>query len=150
MATMASSGVLLLAAILAAVASVQGQVTAPAPSASMPVMTPPSLTPTQNQTTPSPFDGGQCTPDYISELGSCVYYRLDRGRIRGLPPLYERERCCRNVSGKQSAAECLCAAFARDPDVPEGADFAGYVNDVLFTCNEPEIPNLVCPVSTSG
>uniref|UniRef100_A0A453M9X1 Bifunctional inhibitor/plant lipid transfer protein/seed storage helical domain-containing protein n=3 Tax=Triticinae TaxID=1648030 RepID=A0A453M9X1_AEGTS len=130
-ATMATSRapLLLLAAILAAAASVQGQATPPAPA---------------------PSAGGQCTPDYLSELGLCVDFRLGRVDLRGKNLADERERCCRNVRGKPSAAECLCTAFRDAPDVSDRADFADDVNVVLLVCDQPQIPDLACPASTSG
>ncbi|XBH96036.1 hypothetical protein VPH35_086505 [Triticum aestivum] len=88
---------------------------------------------------PAPSAGGQCTPDYLSALGLCIDFRLGR-----------RERCCRNVRGKPSAAECLCIAFKRALDVPGRVDFAEDVNAVLLVCDEPQIPDLACPASTSG
>ncbi|EMS46720.1 hypothetical protein TRIUR3_21314 [Triticum urartu] len=120
---------LLFAAILAVAASVQGQATAPAPA---------------------PFAGGQCTPDYLSALGLCIDFRLGRVDLCGKNLADERERCCRNVRGKPSATECLCTAFKRAPDVPDRADFAEDVNTVLLVCDEPQIPDLACPASTSG
>ncbi|KAE8775839.1 hypothetical protein D1007_51552 [Hordeum vulgare] len=68
---MPSTRVLIVAVILAAVASVQGHATAPAPSAV-----------------------GQCTAEYISELRHCVDFRLGRVDLRNLAN--ERKRCCRN------------------------------------------------------
>ncbi|KAI5010507.1 hypothetical protein ZWY2020_012644 [Hordeum vulgare] len=122
---MPSTRVLLVAVILAAVASVQGHATAPAPSAV-----------------------GQCTAEYISELRNCVDFRLGRVDLRNLAN--ERKRCCRNVCGKPRATECLCAAFKRARDVIDRANFTGEVNAVLFICGEPRFPGLACPAFTSG
>ena len=118
-----------ITARLQGVASVQGQATPPAPA---------------------PSAGGQCTPDYLSALGLCIDFRLGRVDLRGKNLANERERCCRNVRGKPSAAECLCIAFKRALDVPGRVDFAEDVNAVLLVCDEPQIPDLACPASTSG
>jgi hypothetical protein len=129
---MSSSRVLLLllAATLAAVASVRGQ--------SSPAMAP----------APPPSPVAQCTTDYLKGLGLCVDFRLGRADLRGKNLALERERCCREVRGKPSATECLCAAFGL-AGVTDPTELAGNVNAVRIVCDLSEVSGLVCPASTS-
>ena len=129
--TMSPSHVLLilLVAILAAAASIRNQATTLAHR--------------------HPSTSWQCTPDYLSSLERCVDLRLGRVDLRGLNLADERERCCRYVRGNQSAADCLCTAFRRAPNVRNSTDFGEDINVVLLVCDQPQVPGLACSSSQS-
>ncbi|KAF7044750.1 hypothetical protein CFC21_053939 [Triticum aestivum] len=107
---MAPSRILLLAAILLALASVQvrGQSMPPSPA-----MAPASSA-----------GGGKCMLNDAAALGVCL--NLQSGRIS----LSEKNRCCHRIQGMQSAADCLCLAFKLAGGLV-GANVADGVNSVL-------------------
>ncbi|VAI40817.1 unnamed protein product [Triticum turgidum subsp. durum] len=117
---MASSHILLLAAILLALASAQ------ASGQSMP---------------PSPATaarGGNCTLNGAVTLGVCL--KLQQGRTSTA----DENQCCHRIQGMQT--DCLCLAFHLGSGliggIPDG------VNSVLGVCGMARIPNLVCLVAS--
>ncbi|KAF7099322.1 hypothetical protein CFC21_100963 [Triticum aestivum] len=126
---MASSRILLLAAILLALASVQAHGQSMPPSPAM---------------APAPSaGGGKCNLNGAVSLGVCL--NLQPGRTSPS----DKNRCCHRIQGMgmQRAADCLCMTFMLAGGLL-GADVANGVNSVLGVCGMARIRNLVCQMAS--
>ncbi|KAM3280606.1 hypothetical protein ACQJBY_047426 [Aegilops geniculata] len=123
---MASSRILLLAAILLALASVQARGQSMPPS---PAMAPAPAT-----------RGGNCTLNGAVALGVCL--KLQPGRTSPA----DKNRCCHRIQGMQSPVDCLCCGLQLGGGLVGG--IPDRVNFVLGVCGMARIPNLVCLVGS--
>ncbi|XBI86842.1 hypothetical protein VPH35_094721 [Triticum aestivum] len=125
--SMASSRILLLAAILLALASVQahGQ----------------SMPPSPAMASATAARSGNCTLNGAVTLGVCL--KLQPGRTSPS----DKNRCCPRIQGMQSAADCLCFAFMLAGGLV-ASNAADGVNSVFGVCGMARIPNLVCLVAS--
>uniref|UniRef100_A0ACD5T806 Uncharacterized protein n=1 Tax=Avena sativa TaxID=4498 RepID=A0ACD5T806_AVESA len=127
---MASSLVILLAAILLATASVQAR------HDSLP--TPPAEAPALVR-----LAGGQCPREGVAELRLCPSILVS---YIGGRNTYNGELCCLRIRRKPiaDAVACLCANFFFPGFGDDGVDVAAQVNTVLDLCGIARVPDLVC------
>ncbi|XBJ19695.1 hypothetical protein VPH35_010638 [Triticum aestivum] len=114
---MVSSRVLLLvAAILLGMASVQARAPAPAPSA---------------------CGGDHCTLNDIVKLEVCLDLQLGR-----MSPA-DKDQCCRRIRAMPNAADCLRVTFRR-VDLRFHANIDNHVNAVLTACGMAHVLEHAC------